>query len=77
MTPPLWMVRAGRGSFLIDQFLDEGFVAVGFAQELGTSIIGKDRDTIYGLLKKANPTRKLVEQLVHRVTVLPGREVER
>ncbi len=58
MTKPLWMVRAGSNSSHVEEFIEKGFVAVGFSDELGAIPRGTSRDQIVARLKACYPDRK-------------------
>jgi restriction system protein len=55
--PEMWMVRAGGGAFLIEEFLKNGYVAIGWIEMDNLSKI-KDKDGIEKLYDKSYPDDK-------------------
>jgi restriction system protein len=58
MSKPLWMVRAGSGSVLISDFLEQQYVGIGFSDELGAVKAGTSREEILRRMKECYPDRK-------------------
>ena len=58
MTETMWMVRAGREADHLDDFIESGHVAIGFAREIGevpTDITKKD---LTARMREAHPEWK-------------------
>ncbi len=50
-----WVVRAGRHSALVDQFIDEGVVGISAGGAFDETALGKDREAISAQLQQLRP----------------------
>jgi len=60
MSETMWMVRAGEGGYLIDEF-EKGYVAIGW-NELGDLSAAKTLDQIRELYEQAYPSDRPVRK---------------